>query len=407
MWRSAVLTEIPSARATCLVCRPAGEHADDLGLALGQPRRPLESRHPLPGRLDHRGRPRRRRAVPRSASSPSSSAACSGGSGVAVRPRLGHRVVGVGRGEQAGGKRELRTGGSAVVARAVEPLVVGARDRRERRRGTASARGRARCGTGAAAPAPTRRRVNGPGFCQIRAADRDSPEVVDERRAPDRCDARRIDAGNGAPPRSPARRPRPSARQGRARSGRRSRRSPPARGRSPRPPASARVAAREPASRPTPTLRRSSARISPALSARQRGDLGIECMPRSLADHPDGELIAAQHALEGGVAGDLHDPNRQRDLLALGTAELALAVPALGEMDEQLPRPAPGARAARPASAPPRRSRPGEGPAPLPPSAAGGRSGSRAGAPNFRAPAARATIPRACSRCDPKVTGAK
>ena len=55
MWWSAVLTEIPSARATCLVCRPAGEHGDDLGLALGQPRRPLEARRPLPGRLDHRG----------------------------------------------------------------------------------------------------------------------------------------------------------------------------------------------------------------------------------------------------------------------------------------------------------------------------------------------------------------
>jgi hypothetical protein len=50
---------------------------------------------------------------------------------LAVWAGLGHRVVGVGRGEQARRRRERRGGGAAVVARAVEPLVVGGRDSRE------------------------------------------------------------------------------------------------------------------------------------------------------------------------------------------------------------------------------------------------------------------------------------
>jgi hypothetical protein len=52
---------------------------------------------------------------------------------LAVGPRLGHRAIGVGRRQHARRQRELRTGGSSVVAGAVEGLVVGARDRRERR----------------------------------------------------------------------------------------------------------------------------------------------------------------------------------------------------------------------------------------------------------------------------------
>jgi hypothetical protein len=50
-----------------------------------------------------------------------------------MRPRLGHRVEGVGRGEQPRRHAELRTRSPAVIAGPVEALVVGPCDRRERR----------------------------------------------------------------------------------------------------------------------------------------------------------------------------------------------------------------------------------------------------------------------------------
>jgi hypothetical protein len=55
-----------------------------------------------------------------------------------------------------------------------------------------------------------------------------------------------------------------------------------------------------------------------------------------LADDPAGELVAAQHALEGRVARDVNDAHGHRDLIVLRT-RLTLAVPALGDVAEQSP----------------------------------------------------------------------
>ena len=127
-----------SSRRCRAPARPAwsagrGQHGDDLGLALGQAGRPLQPRGALPGRLDDR---RDRIGVEPSRRSPrgrAPSAARSAGSGVAVGPRLGHRLIGVGRGQDAGRQGELRPRRAAVVAGTVEALVVGSCDRRERR----------------------------------------------------------------------------------------------------------------------------------------------------------------------------------------------------------------------------------------------------------------------------------
>ena len=66
-------------------------------------------------------------------------------------------------------------------------------------------------------------------------------------------------------------------------------------------------------------------------------DGGIEGMTCSLVDHVGRELVTAQHALEGGVSSDVNDANRQRDLVALRTTGLALAVPTLRDVIEQSP----------------------------------------------------------------------
>jgi hypothetical protein len=74
-----------------------------------------------------------------------------------------------------------------------------------------------------------------------------------------------------------------------------------------------------------------------SLIRKQPADNGIERAARPLADDPRGELPAAQHSLKRGVSSHLHDPHRQWDLIALRTARLALAIPALGDMGEQRP----------------------------------------------------------------------
>jgi hypothetical protein len=43
-----------------------------------------------------------------------------------------------------------------------------------------------------------------------------------------------------------------------------------------------------------------------------RGQRAVDCLAFE-AHHLGGELVAAQHALEGGVAGDVDDPHRQGD----------------------------------------------------------------------------------------------
>ena len=117
----------------------AHEHEEHLQLALGQAGRQLARSLRARGARRRRAPRRRRpgRAVPRSASRRSSASAAGGVERRPVRPRLAHRAVAVGGGEDAGRLVERRPAGAAVVAGAVEPLVVGAGqepDRGERRR---------------------------------------------------------------------------------------------------------------------------------------------------------------------------------------------------------------------------------------------------------------------------------
>src|SRR6266508_2355611 len=63
--------------------------------------------------------------------------------------------------------------------------------------------------------------------------------------------------------------------------------------------------------------------------------LRVESTSRPLTQYARSKLRAAEHVLECGVAGDVNDPQGERDLVPLETPGLALAVPALGEMDPQ------------------------------------------------------------------------
>ena len=54
-----------------------------------------------------------------------------------------------------------------------------------------------------------------------------------------------------------------------------------------------------------------------------------------LAGDPHHALLAPEHALEGGVHGQRHDPHRQRDLIALRAAERAVSVPAFEQVRGQ------------------------------------------------------------------------
>ena len=108
-------------------------------------------------------------------------------------------------------------------------------------------------------------------------------------------------------------------------------------------------------------------------------DLRVERAAGALADEPRRVRRAAQHALEGGVGGDVHDPHRQRDLLALRAPERPLAVPALREVGEQS-RHRRGRPRRRRASPPPRRP-------PRPPAAASGPSAAARARPGRPGPA--------------------
>ena len=132
MWRSAVLDEMPERPRDLLGLQAAAEHADDPGLALGQPRGPLESWHLLPGRGQDGGH---RVAIEPSGARLSSELVrrLLRRQRLPVGTRRGHRPVGVGRGQHAGRHRQLCAGGSAVVAGAVEALVVRSGNRREHR----------------------------------------------------------------------------------------------------------------------------------------------------------------------------------------------------------------------------------------------------------------------------------
>jgi hypothetical protein len=70
-------------------------------------------------------------------------------------------------------------------------------------------------------------------------------------------------------------------------------------------------------------------------AAEAGGHLRVERTSRALADNARSVLGAPQHALEGGVHGDVDDPHRQWDLLTLSAAERSPAVPALHEVGEE------------------------------------------------------------------------
>ena len=67
----------------------------------------------------------------------------------------------------------------------------------------------------------------------------------------------------------------------------------------------------------------------------QPRELGVERRAGALAHDPRGVLGAAEHALQPCVVRHLGDPQRQRDLVALGAAERPLAVPAVGQVGER------------------------------------------------------------------------
>ena len=339
---------MPSARAICLVCSPRASSADDLAprarsvrpavraaaRAVRPPRarrrrRPASSRPALDLSAEHLGGLRRRERR-------------------AVRSWLGHRVVGVGGGEHP----RRRSQRSAPTRRG------GSRCRR-------GARG-AQVATGASAARNGERRrtrsvwyacsltrshssgVSGAGFCQIRVGDRDPPDVVDERGSPHGDHVRGRPAGIAAPPPSPAR-PRPrSGRPGTARRGRRSRPSPRAPGRSPRPAASAEARARRRASSSHGDAVVVEREDLVGVVGEQRGDRRVERAPGSLADDARGDAPSPPSMRWNAASRATWTMrNGERDLVAREPARLALAVPALGEVDEERPARTRAGRAGR------------------------------------------------------------
>ena len=258
--------------------KTAGEHADDLGLAVGQPRRALDPRRPLARRLDDG---RHRVGVESSGAGflAQDLRRSFGRDRLPVRTRLGHRVEGVGGREQACGKRKLRAAGAAVVAGAVEALVVGSGNGRQLRQEL-----RARehpLGVVGMEPhlLPLIRGQRSGLLPDPRACDRHAPEVVDERGASKGSDAGLVD------PAAPRRRcgelrhRRRSDPPDTARSGRRSCPSRRARDRA-RSPSSTSGGPRLAGERLVPRRRPLvEARISPALSTRQAATSGSNACP--------------------------------------------------------------------------------------------------------------------------------
>jgi hypothetical protein len=247
--------------------------------------------------------------------------------------RFGHGVIGVGGGEQACRRSERRGGSSAVVAGAVTSLVMGSSDRSEH--GEAGRAGEHTLRVIRVQPdsLPFVRRQR-PGFLPDPNRDRDSPEIMDERRAPngdkvsdaempplggrrhELRDPRRVtdEVGRGEIGEVPHRRE--SAVDRLAPQDQRRRRL-----------TGERFVPRGCIGLEGEDLR--------GLTREQPSDGGVEGAPRSLADDARSPFPAAQHVLEGRVSSDVNDPQRQRDLVAFQAARFALAVPALGEMHPQ------------------------------------------------------------------------
>jgi hypothetical protein len=310
----------------------ASEQGKDLGLALGQPRRPLHSWDALPGGLQHSGDGVGVQPSGTDLPAEGLSGLC-GRERRPVGPRLGHGVVGVGGGEQARRLREIRGGGSAVVARAIQPLVVeaghGYQCGQERRAGEDA------LGVVGVQPDPfpvvrrERRRL-----LPDTDRNRHPPEIVHQRSSPE------LQQVSGLKTTLLARRRGQLGDTGRVADQVR------------------RGKIGKVAHRPKGTLDRLAlqgqprARLAgerllpsgPVGVERQefRGRVGhrdrhgrVERAARPSADHPCGELRAPEHVLERGVAGHRGDPHRQGNVLVPGPTGQALAVPALDQIPEQ------------------------------------------------------------------------
>ena len=134
---------------------------------------------------------------------------------------------------------------------------------------------------------------------------------------------------------------------------------------------------------------------------------GIERMPGALADEPHDALVAAEHALEGGITGEVHDPHRQRDLLALRVGRAARARPSARAGGRVGPAPPVTAPARRRAYPPPRTPPPGAYAARAPFAEAGGRPAARAPARAVSGSGSARRSPVRTSRPDPYTSGCR
>ena len=293
----------------------ACHQADDFCLPLAKTAGPRDSGRRLPRCLDHGGDGVRIEPLGAGLLAEQHRGAFSR-ERFAVRPWLGHRVVGVSGGKQARRWIERRGGSSAVITGAVQSLVVGARDRGERGK-----KGRARqnaLGVIRVQPDPlpfVRRQRAGP--IPDPSRHRDPPQVVHECGAPDRLAL----AARQAPVLRRLRdQPCHSGRV--ANQGRRHEIGKSAHRRE-------RTIDRLPFQH-QPRLRLGGKRLLPSGClgiARQDlirvvreavRDLRVKCASRALADDRLRLLHASQQILDGGVPGDIADSDRERDLLPLG-----------------------------------------------------------------------------------------
>ena len=302
-----------------------------LGLALGEAGRTLDPRPLLARRLQHRG--------DRLGIEPFGAGLLADGlcrplawQRRSVRPRLDHRLVCIGGRKQPRTGRERSGPDTTVVARAVEPLVVGGRDWGEggkERRPTQDALGVVGVQPH---PLPLAGRER-PLLLPNGHRDRDPTQVVDQGGASHYRDLALVEP---APLGRCARQLRDSGGvAGKERGDE-----------------VAEVAHRREGTIDRATFqddargRLTRERLVPyrqlvvdgedvlRLLREASGDDRVEGAAGTLADDRGGELGPAQHALDVDVPSHVGDPHRQRDLFALGVGR-ALSVPALVDVGEQ------------------------------------------------------------------------
>ena len=335
MWRSAVLTEIPSVRAICLVCRPRASRPTHLGLALGQPGGPLDPRR-------RAGRPPRCTAADHVGVEPPGAGLLAEG---LRRPLRRQRARGAAAARSSRGRRRRRRAAGPAAAARRRPTRGGSRSRRGARGGRAA--------TGASVGEERRTGEDPLGVIRVQPhllplvgasaarasarcgrGDRDPPEVVDERGAPDATAlAGSSRAAARPPPRALPRRP--SGREVRARSVGEARPSPRAPGRSPRPSSVSHGLRLQASASSQPSLRierRESRRHrrrgtrrprgrTPGRHARRRG------APRCSAPPSSRWKAASSRTCTIRIASGISSPRAR--------PQRTLAVPALGQVGER------------------------------------------------------------------------